>query len=465
MTTTSSARMSALETVSTYPLLQSLIHRRSRRFSLGARIPGGALAYTSQRTPVPLTPLEEALLAFSAAGISGLCLGDLPFQPGDLPEGGGGNVLASLAGRVGASADAIHSAALFIINDEGATLFRRPQDVDFGDIAELTTLAAEQRIEELFRRMCVRVSSQRPGVPREVPYVFPFNKWSTNLPGTTYFLPVCDISSMYINVILSAFDEQMGLFFVDERASLQPAGIARFGRSHGGSLHDDPDDQRLFPVLGLETIVLELCMAEQAFMAHNLSLVEQAMGLGGWTHLATATETGWLQALGFRLGSQRLSQILHAGIPQEVVMRVFGKDRELQHGLGLTVDGVDLIKPYCPPYYDTMEDAVLALLDYKRSHAFQVRVAPGQPGAWKDPTAVQADIPPFSDACIEATIAYCTYLYETYGRFPAYFGPARTTLGHQAHHLDLEFYDRFYQPGAYTETQASHMECWHTEAS
>ena len=36
-----------------------------------------------------------------------------------------------------------------------------------------------------------------------------------------------------------------------------------------------------------------------------------------------------------------------------------------------------------------------------------------------------------------------------------------TTLAHQAHHLDLEFYDKFYQPGAYTETQGNHMEQWH----
>jgi hypothetical protein len=31
----------------------------------------------------------------------------------------------------------------------------------------------------------------------------------------------------------------------------------------------------------------------------------------------------------------------------------------------------------------------------------------------------------------------------------------------QAHHLDLDFYDKFYPAGAYTETQAEHMELWH----
>jgi hypothetical protein len=31
----------------------------------------------------------------------------------------------------------------------------------------------------------------------------------------------------------------------------------------------------------------------------------------------------------------------------------------------------------------------------------------------------------------------------------------------QAHHLDLEFYDRFFTPGAYLRTHAEHMKRWH----
>jgi len=34
----------------------------------------------------------------------------------------------------------------------------------------------------------------------------------------------------------------------------------------------------------------------------------------------------------------------------------------------------------------------------------------------------------------------------------------------QAHHLDLEFYDRFYKPGAYLKTHADHMTRWHSRA-
>jgi hypothetical protein len=91
----------------------------------------------------------------------------------------------------------------------------------------------------------------------------------------------------------------------------------------------------------------------------------------------------------------------------------------------------------------------------------QAELSSAVPGSWLDPKNVQREIPGFSDECVEATVAYCTYIYETYGRFPAYFGPLRTTLAHQAHHLELDFYDRFYRPGAYTSTQAEHMANWH----
>jgi hypothetical protein len=31
----------------------------------------------------------------------------------------------------------------------------------------------------------------------------------------------------------------------------------------------------------------------------------------------------------------------------------------------------------------------------------------------------------------------------------------------QAQHIDLDFYDRFFKPGAYLRTHAEHLERWH----
>ena len=451
----------ALAALARYPLLDALRLRRSRRFALGATLPAGGLKYTSKHPPHPLDATEEALLVFAAAGINGYCLADLPLDSGPEPESGGGNVMAALTGRTIASADAVHATTLFVINDEGTYMTRRPQDFAITEIDDLERLARAGRYAELWERGRIKIEEGRATIPREVPSVFPFNKWSTNRPGTTYFLPVCDLTAMYINVVLSAFDEQMGFYAVDERNTFKPAGVKRFAKSRGGTLHDDPDDGRVVPILGFEAIIIEFVLAEQAFMAHNLSLMEQAMGLGGWTHFATAADTAWLERLGFTMGSQRASQVLHAGFIKRTLMRLLGQDRPFPYAAGLTVDGTDLIKPYCPPYYPTMEAAVRAFLDTKRKAFFEAEVDGDAIGTWRDPRKVQASIPWFSDAAIEATIAYCTYIYETYGRFPAYFGPMRTTLAHQAHHLDLEFYDEHFGPNAYSETQARHFRDWH----
>jgi hypothetical protein len=442
-----------------YPLFEALRNRRSRRFSRGAKLPGGGLAYESALQPQPLGELEEALLVFAAAGITGLVVADLPFQEGTLREGGGGNVMASLVGRTGASADAVHSSSLFVINDNATYLVKRPQDFTLKEIHELVELAGSHRFEDLYSRMKVKIRDGRAAIPREVPSMFPFNKWSTNLAGSTYFLPVCELSGMYINVVLSAFDEQMALFVLDERNWFRPAGIKHFGKSRGGRLNDNPDGGRVVTVAALETTIADFMLAEQSFIAHNLSLMEQAIGLGGWTHFATATETAWYEALGFTLRQQKLSEFTNPGLIFKSLLRLTGQDRVFSHAVGFSHDGLDLIRPFCPPYYKSMKEAVHAFLELKRASVRRIDLG-DEKQFWRDPDAVTATIPDFSEQCIDATVSYCSYIYETYGRFPAHFGPIRTTLAHQAHHLDLDFYDKFYDGGAYTDSQKHHEKHW-----
>jgi hypothetical protein len=51
-------------------------------------------------------------------------------------------------------------------------------------------------------------------------------------------------------------------------------------------------------------------------------------------------------------------------------------------------------------------------------------------------------------SAVEATVAYCNYIFRRYGRFPAYTAPFRTVIGFQACRLDVDFYDRFCEPEA-----------------
>ena len=53
------------------------------------------------------------------------------------------------------------------------------------------------------------------------------------------------------------------------------------------------------------------------------------------------------------------------------------------------------------------------------------------------------------------------YVLDTFGKFPGTV-PTLFLLNYvQAHHLDLEFYDRFFKSGAYLATHAEHMARWH----
>lgn len=433
------------ETASTYPLLQALLHRRSRRFAKGLRLGGGPLAFASTQQPQPLSLEEEAALAFAGCGITGYGLADLPFQPGDDPESGCGNILIHFIGRTVASGDAVHAVALFVLNDDGVWLLKRPQDHPRHEIPSLVEAARAHEFAALYERNRVRISERRVDVSRTLPYVPPFNKWSANRPGSTYFLPVNELTALYINILLSAFSQEFGYFVLDERAGFQPAGIAGFARSRGGHLHDDPAQGRVATITFLETWLYEFTSFEQGQMLQNLALMAEALGLGGFPHFA-AHPFGWMQALDFRMEDVPFSRTIGAGPVKTGLLNLLRKNQPIPTAVGLERNGSVLLKPFCPPYYRNMREAVMAFVDYKYGDGSGTLRDGGAATAWRDGARVQAGIPPYSEQAIEATIAYCDYVYRRYGRFPANSGPFRTLLAYQAHHLDHEFYQSFYKP-------------------
>src|SRR5215213_10202837 len=60
-----------LEVALQFPLVEALWGRRARRFSLGAEIPDGPLAFASRHDPLPLTDLEQMLVLTAAGGNTG----------------------------------------------------------------------------------------------------------------------------------------------------------------------------------------------------------------------------------------------------------------------------------------------------------------------------------------------------------------------------------------------------------
>jgi hypothetical protein len=93
-----------------YPLFEALYGRRSRRFGLGYEMPEGPFRYKSAHAPVPLSELEEALLAGAGAGFSGLALWDLPTPTLYSGRSGGRTFPTTRPGG---------QTALFFTNDDG----------------------------------------------------------------------------------------------------------------------------------------------------------------------------------------------------------------------------------------------------------------------------------------------------------------------------------------------------------
>lgn len=425
-----------------HSFLDTLLSRRSRRFGLGMKMPAGPLAFASRHPTRPLTEDEEAALAFAASGITGYALGDLCYATGE-----GGNIMNGFVGRAVASGDGIQAVALFVINDDGAWLVKRPRDFGATELADLIRLAREQAFTEIYRRTRVRVKSGRAAPPLEPVFNVNCNRWSLYAPGTSYFLPVNDLTFLYINGLLDIFNETTGAYLLDERASFRPAGLRRFARSQGGHLFDDARHGRVATIELIERMVTEFVTIEQGMMHQNLALMSEALGLGGFPNFANH-EFGWFQALGFRMGQMPASQYLGAGKVVGSLMSLLGRNQLVPFPLGLEAGGVTLLKSYCPPCFASMADAVRAVVAAKQA-AFEGACGGG---AWSPAFAVE-QIPKVSERAIAAATSYCEYVWERYGRFPAYLAPFRTVVGYQACHLDAEFYDRFYRPEALTDNQ------------
>ncbi len=158
------------------------------------KIPGGPLAFQSRHEPTPLTEDEEAALVFAACGITGHALADLCYAPGE-----GGSIMGGLVARTVASGDGLQTVALVVTNDVATHLIRRPRELPANDIPELIELGRRGAFTELYRRCRVKIKDGRATVPTEPLFNINANRWSAHAPGTSYFLPINDLTFMYVN--------------------------------------------------------------------------------------------------------------------------------------------------------------------------------------------------------------------------------------------------------------------------
>jgi hypothetical protein len=426
---TQAAASSLIQNAWEYPLFEALYGRRSRRFGLGFEITEGPFKYSSQSSPMPLNELEEGLLVAAGVGVTGTPLWDTS-RPRALGVGDGRTFGSTMGGR---------RTALFLTNDDGVHVIE-PSTVSSTKIREVETRDEREKVVAFYRHHRKKVQDSRLEIPRHVPPLFAHNFWDSNMPGCTLFMPVCDVSESLIALTAQLVDGEGGrfaakqgggMYVVDDRHGFRPAGTEKWANS--GFL----DRNKVLPLSVLEREACYFIFNEPAIICQNIFLATEALGVGGWMHCGFLS-LGVLEALGFRT-------VMPGSIPA------------LSNPIGL--DGV--FEGYCPPYFRDMDAAVDAAVSQIRPAPGSLRGQPGPtPYAMSD-ADYRADILELSDEGVACTKAICNYIYDTFGRFPGMVDTMHLMWFMQVHHLDLDFYDRYFKAGVCGKTHMTHMATWH----
>lgn len=463
-----------LAEVCSYPLLSALAERRTRRVSKGTSILAGDLSHTSTSEPAPLSPLEEAILVVST-GLTGAVMHDGPLHT---PDGDKelGTPFLNIIGRSASSADNAQATSFFMINDDGIWLLKRPRGREAVAILDQLSPKREDWSEEDWLAAAAavkrKVYDQRLEFPRRFPYYLGWNKQISNRPGTTILLPVVDCTRAVINILLIMASEPDGQrpLFVDDWQRFRPKTFIDWMAWVGMKLRLSPNIP-YHPVGGIKRVrsgfvnpdlPLPLGVSstmrvdyEAFFLMQNLMLVGQAVGLGGWVHASTFPpyiferdpERG-VFGLGFRMHTPD-KKWRHDPPPPTTQPNPVG------------IDGV--LEGLCPPYVKSMNDAVDEVCEEKY----------GSMGTYGDKDVFARSYAskssaeeflriaaPFSKEAIKYTKEICTYIYETYGRFPAHVDAFHLPgIWVQFSHLELDYYEKYFSADLFSR-QARHYSMW-----
>ena len=413
-----------------FGLVEALLGRRSRRFFRGAEIPDGVFTYKSRFKPEPLTELEK-LLVVSACG--GNTSWHHMIYRAERYAPHLSNYAAAAGGRTFPSSAGFHTSMTFFTDDEGVYVLETRDAPAFAERGENGSLEPERFLDAVRRRVR-KIADGRLKLPPAVPYVEPHNTWVVNHPGTLLVTPIGDLAQ---HVLLNiCYMLQNGLVLTDDIHRRPIPGIEKFGNI--------VDVNNTWPITFVEQWSIAELTAELSTGCYAGVLVLQAMGLGGWMF-------NGIDPFSF-LGASGNPDVPGLGFHYDV------NDRwpyPNPTGLPCVMEGA------CPPHYPDMRSAVEAVCKRKFSPGGPFH--PDTPGPWKDSRAVRAAAQVHSEEFRECVALQAQYVFDTFGKFPGTVPSIFHIMHLQAHHLDLEFYDRFFKPGSYLNTHEEHMKAWHSE--
>lgn len=424
-----------VEDALSFPLVAALMGRRARRFPLGASIPDGPLVFTSRQAPTPLSELEQMLLLTAVAGNTGwhyMIMRHAAYAPHL------SNYAGAAGGRTFPSAAGFHTSEVFFTDDQGVYLFETRDapalaepggnGQEAGGPPELPALL------EAHRRRIRKLDEGRLRLPAAEPFMEGHNTWCANAPGSTLIIPVGDLAQHLIATLCYLVQNRTCLYDDVNRETIP--GLDRF--RHLVNV-DEP-----MPLSFIEQQCLTECTVELATACYAGALMLQAMGLGGWLFD----------------GLNPLAVLGASGNP-EVTGLGFRYDTDARWAVPNPTGRPGVFEGYCPPHHPDMRAAVEAFA--KRKFGPGGPFHPDTPGPWKESARVRGSAQVHDEEFKACVALMAQYILDRFGKVPGTVPTILVLPYLQAHHLDLEFYDRYFKPGAYLETHARHMERWHPE--
>ncbi len=426
--TASKALPPGFQTALEFPLVAALLGRRSRRFFRGAEIPDGVFAYKSKHEHLPLSELEKLLVVTACAGNTGW---HNMIYRAQLYAPHLSNYAGGAAGRTYPSGAGFHTSRTFFTDDEGVYVLEQCD----GKTDQAPREDNHTDLEEVLDEVRGRVRKLRDGrlpLPAEVPHLEAHNTWVANHPGTLLVIPVGDLAQ---HVLLNlCYMLQNGLVLTDDINGRPIPGIEQY--------RSIVDIENTWPITFVEQWSLSELTAELSTSCYAGMLMLQAMGLGGWMlngidpfSMLGASGEDAVPGLGFR----------------------YDADDRWPYPNVTGLEGV--MEGFCPPHYDDMRAAVEAICERKFGPGGPFN--PNTPGPWKDSAKVRSAAQVHDEEFRSCVALQAQYVFDTFGKFPGTVPSIFVMQYLQAHHLDLEFYDTFYKPGAYLDTHAKHIDQWH----
>jgi hypothetical protein len=285
------------------------------------------------------------------SGHTGLTMPDRPFQD----PTSGDFIMAkpnlTMDGRTAGSPDNAQGAYFFMFNDSGTYFIKKLPSVSPQTALTPQTLIDRARLAKV-KMLDRRVDT----ADRDFPAYLDSNRFLSNLPGTTIFFPVVDLSHQYINGLMYLLTQPKGHrpTLVDDRNFYRKAGVDKWVRN--GFLNSDLK-------IPLGTVGTLRTQIEADLLLQNLVLVADAMGLGAYIHASMSPPVllgdpkftaQYCKMLGFEFAIPpfKLLDIIRWQmlLPSLANLRA--------HPIGPKVGNEYVLKAKCPPYYATMAAAV-----------------------------------------------------------------------------------------------------------